>query len=244
MTRKVPMTINDPMTPKNNLCIIPARGGSKRIPRKNIRNFLGKPIIAYSIELAIKSGLFEEVMVSTDDKEIAEIAILHGARVPFMRSPQASNDRASTMDVIREVIADYERQKNSMFEKICCVYPTAPLIKAEHLKAGYELLNKKGYYSVFPVVSFSYPIWRGLKLEESEKIKMIWPEFQNSRSQDLEKAYHDAGQWYWFNSQKINNNTFTENTGAIILDDMEVQDIDHLSDWKLAEMKYRAMHED
>ncbi len=230
------------MTKTNNLCIIPARGGSKRIPRKNIRDFLGKPIIAYSIEAALKSGLFEEIIVSTDDQEIAEVAIKHGAKVPFMRSADASNDHATTMDVIFEVLGNYEKLQGKFFEKVCCIYPTAPLIKEEHLRAGFELLINKGFDSVFPVVSFGYPIWRGLKLEEG-KTKMIWPEYQNSRSQDLEKAYHDAGQWYWFNPKKINKNLFTENTGSIILDEMEVQDIDHLSDWKIAEMKYRALHE-
>jgi N-acylneuraminate cytidylyltransferase len=226
-----------------NLAIIPARGGSKRIPRKNIRDFLGKPIIAYSIEVALKSGLFEEVMVSTNDKEIAEIALKFGAKVPFMRSPNASNDQATTMEVLLEVLENYEKVQRKVFEKICCIYPTAPLIKEEHLRAGYDLLINKGFYSVLPVVPFSYPIWRGLKFETGEKIKMIWPEFQNSRSQDLEKAFHDAGQWYWLDPRNINKSIFTENTGYIILEETQVQDIDHLSDWKMAELKYRARNE-
>ena len=128
-----------------NLAIIPARGGSKRIPRKNIRDFLGKPIIAYSIEVALKSGLFEEVMVSTNDKEIAEIALKFGAKVPFMRSPNASNDQATTMEVLLEVLENYEKVQRKVFEKICCIYRTAPLIKEEHLRAGFELLINKGF---------------------------------------------------------------------------------------------------
>ena len=215
------------MTKTNNLCIIPARGGSKRIPRKNIRDFLGKPIIAYSIEVALKSGLFEEVMVSTDDTQIAEIATKFGAKVPFMRSPEASNDQATTMEVIHEVLGNYEKLQGKVFEKVCCIYPTAPLIKKEHLKAGYDLLKSAGFDSVFPVVPFSYPIWRGLKLGTDKKIKMIWPEFLSSRSQDLEKAFHDAGQWYWLDPKNINQSIFTENSGSIILEETDIQDIDH-----------------
>ena len=237
------MTINDPMTPKNNLCIIPARGGSKRIPHKNIKDFLGKPIIAYSIEAALKSELFDEVMVSTDDKEIAEISIKHGAKVPFMRSGKTSDDYATTMDVIREVIHNYETQIGEKFDLICCIYPTAPLMHVNHIKAGLELLKERKYDAVLPVVPFSYPVWRGLKLNDEGKTKYVWPEYKNTRSQDLEKVYHDAGQWYWLRTPKVNESILSENTGSIVLNETEVQDIDSLNDWKIAEMKYRLLNE-
>ena len=227
----------------HNLTIIPARGGSKRIPKKNIRDFLGKPIIAYSIETALQSGLFEEVMVSTDDKEIAEIAIKYGAKVPFYRSDEASNDFATTMTVIQEVITDYMNKLNKEFDLVCCIYPTAPLIQVQHLKTGLDLILTKNFDSVFPVVAFGYPIWRGLELLDGEKTQMVWPEYQNSRSQDLKKIYHDAGQWYWMNMKQLGDSIFTQNTGSVILSDNEVQDIDNITDWKLAEMKYKLLNE-
>lgn len=223
------------------LCIIPARGGSLRIPRKNIKNFLGKPIIAYSIEAAINSGLFEEVMVSTDDEEIAEIAIKYGAKVPFLRSEKNSDDYASTMDVIEEVIKNYIQINNTHFQFVCCIYPTAPLIKVDDLKSGYDKLKVHNYTCVFPSVKFSYPIWRSFEIEQTGNTKMFWPEHVNARSQDLKKAYHDAGQWYWFNIDKINKWNWPENSGTVILKEDVVQDIDTLSDWKIAEMKCQLM---
>jgi pseudaminic acid cytidylyltransferase len=224
------------------LAIIPARGGSKRIPRKNIRNFFGKPIIAYSIEIAHRSGLFDEVMVSTDDEEIGKVAKSYGASVPFMRSARNADDFATTMDVLKEVEADYKTKLNRSFDYICCIYPTAPLIKKERLIAGLNTLFENNLDAVFPIVPFSYPIWRGLEIVD-DKIKMLWPDFLNSRSQDLKKAYHDAGQWYWYRPEKIDKTLFTENASSIILDEMEVQDIDTLSDWLLAEMKYKFLNE-
>jgi len=227
----------------HNLAIIPARGGSKRIPRKNIRDFLGKPIITYSIDAALGSGLFEEVMVSTDDKEIAEIAIKYGARVPFYRSDEASSDFATTMSVVKEVVSIYKRQFNKTFDLICCIYPTAPLIQVQHLKTGLDILLAKNFDSVFPVVAFGYPVWRGVEITDEGKTLMVWPEYQNSRSQDLKKIYHDAGQWYWMNMNQIDETIFTKNTGSIVLSENEVQDIDNLTDWKLAEMKYKLLNE-
>lgn len=226
----------------NNLAIIPARGGSKRIPGKNIKDFLGKPIISYSIEIALKSGLFEEVMVSTDDEQIAVIARMNGAKVPFLRSVENSNDFASTMDVIKEVLQKYSETENKHFDYGCCIYPTAPFIKVEHLQTGYHLMINNKYDTVIPVVSYSYPIWRGLILNEQGKTQMIWRDYLNSRSQDLKIVYHDAGQWYWFNIQKATKSLFTENTGSLVLRDHEVQDIDTLTDWELAEMKYRLIN--
>ncbi|MCK9412239.1 MAG: pseudaminic acid cytidylyltransferase [Prolixibacteraceae bacterium] len=226
----------------SNLAIIPARGGSKRIPRKNIKDFLGKPIIAYSIEAALQSGLFEEVMVSTDDEEIAEIAQKLGAIIPFMRSASNSNDFASTMEVINEVVSLYKLQLNKVFDLVCCIYPTAPLIQIQHLKKGLNLLLEKNFDSVFPVVVYSYPVWRGVEIFDNGKAQMIWPEFLNSRSQDLKKVYHDAGQWYWMNIKQLDDSIFTSNTGSILLSEEEVQDIDNSIDWKLAEMKYKLLY--
>jgi N-acylneuraminate cytidylyltransferase len=226
-----------------NLCVIPARGGSKRIPRKNIRDFLGKPIISYSIKLAKQSGLFEEVMVSTDDDEIQTIAIQHGASVPFKRSIKNSDDFATTMDVLREVIDNYTK-RGMNFEQVCCLYPTAPLAQLHDFKEGHRMLTEQNCQVVLPVVPFSYPIWRGLTITSSNSIRMVYPEYLNSRSQDLDKVYHDAGQWYWMLSHVIKNriSLFGEGTKVIVLDDLKVQDIDNEYDWKLAEMKYQLLN--
>jgi pseudaminic acid cytidylyltransferase len=227
----------------HNLAIIPARGGSKRIPRKNIREFLGKPIIEYSIEIALESGLFDEVMVSTDDQEIARIATQMSAKVPFLRSKKNSDDFATTLDVIMEVADWYKNKLNRVFDRICCIYPAAPLIRVVQLRKGFDLLNENQYDSVFPVVAFGFPVWRGLEINDDGKAVMVWPQHQNTRSQDLKKVYHDAGQWYWLNMNQIQNSIFTANSGSIELSEDEVQDIDTLTDWKLAEMKYRLLHE-
>jgi pseudaminic acid cytidylyltransferase len=224
------------------IAIIPARGGSKRIPRKNIKDFLGKPIIAYSIETALNSNLFSEVMVSTDDPEIARIAKSYGASVPFLRSPGNSNDFAATVDVLKEVEANYQTQLSKTFDRICCIYPTAPFVSAQHLADGLTLMSDSDLDSVFPIVPFSYPIWRGLEVLEN-RTRMVWPEHQNARSQDLKTVYHDAGQWYWYNPEKISKSLFTSNTSSIILTPEEVQDIDTPSDWSLAEMKYKLLNE-
>lgn len=226
-----------------NLAIIPARGGSKRIPRKNIKDFLGKPIIAYSIEAALNSGLFEEVMVSTDDDEIAKIALKYGATVPFMRSKNNSDDYATTMDVINEVLNNYKEIHGKNFQYACCIYPTAPLIGIKHLQLGFSKLIENNFTSVFPVVTFSYPVWRGLSIDDNGKTSMIWPEFINSRSQDLQMVYHDAGQWYWFNNETLNNWNWPDNTGTIILSEENIQDIDSITDWKLAEMKFTLLNQ-
>ncbi|MBB6610436.1 pseudaminic acid cytidylyltransferase [Pontibacter sp. Tf4] len=224
------------------IAIIPARGGSKRIPRKNIKSFLGKPIIAYSIEAAIASGLFDEVMVSTDDAEIATIAEQYGAKVPFLRSNATADDYATTADVLLEVLKEYAGLKQE-FAVGCCLYPTAPLVRISALKEAYDLLNSQHYDTVFPVLKYSYPIWRSLKLQEA-KVSMNWPEHLNSRSQDLPAAYHDAGQFYWFKTVSFQRSKklFTENSGAIELEELEVQDIDNETDWKLAELKYKLLH--
>lgn len=232
------MSLKALITIMHNLAIIPARSGSKRIPLKNIKDFLGKPIIAYSIEMALQSGLFKEVMVSTDAKEIAEVAIKYGAKLPFYRSSEISSDDATTISVVQEVISEYKNQFGIKFDLVCCIYPTAPLIKIQHLKNGLDLLLNKDFTTVFPIVAFGYPVWRGIEINSEGKIQMLWPNYQNSRSQDLGKVYHDAGQWYWINMKHIKNEMFTQNSGSIVLSEDEVQDIDNLTDWILAEMKY------
>jgi len=227
----------------SNLALIPARGGSKRIPRKNIKDFLGKPIIAYSIETALHSGLFDEVMVSTDDNEIAEVAKKFGAQVPFIRSAENSTDLATTTDVIIEVLGNYKYILKKEFKFVCCIYPAAPLIEPQDLIAGYNLLCEEKFHSLFPVVSFSYPIWRGLERGVRGLTKMLWPENLNKRTQDLKKVFHDAGQWYWLDASMAHEGVFSNKTGTIIVSELRVQDIDNLEDWKMAEMKYKMRHE-
>ena len=223
------------------LCIIPARGGSKRIPRKNIKNFKGKPIIAYSIEAALKSGLFEEVMVSTDDNEIAEIGQKYGAKIPFLRSKKNADDFATTVDVLLEVLTKYKKMGNE-FENVCCIYPTAPFITEVKLKEACEKLSVENFDAVFPVIPFGYPIQRSLKINNN-KLEFFFPEFENSRSQDLEKSYHDAGLFYFFKSKNLFNkkSILSDNVGSIVLSEMVAQDIDTEIDWKLAELKYELL---
>jgi len=225
-----------------NIAIIPARGGSKRIPKKNIKLFLGKPVIAYSIEAALNSKLFDEVMVSTDDTEIAEIAQQYGAKVPFLRSETASNDFATTADVLIEVLESYKKLSKE-FNYTCCIYPTAVFVTPEKLQTAFNLLTQKKYSSVFPIMPFSYPIWRSLKIE-NEKLSMNFPEYQNSRSQDLPMAYQDAGQYYFFKPEVLyeEKTLLTSNSHGIIIDDIHGQDIDNLTDWKMAEIKYKLIH--
>ncbi|GGW73531.1 pseudaminic acid cytidylyltransferase [Alteromonas halophila] len=225
----------------SNLCIIPARGGSKRIPRKNIRDFLGKPMISYVIELAVESGLFDEIMVSTEDEEVAKIAQDCGASVPFLRSKDNANDLATTADCIAEVLDNYR----SKFDWVCCIYPTAVLAQQADINDGLKKIKLQNLDSVFPVVSFDYPIWRGLKISDKEKIEMIWPKYLRSRSQDLQKVYHDAGQWYWFNPEsfKKQKKLFMNNSGFIEKERLEVQDIDTYEDLKLAKLKFSSLRE-
>lgn len=228
----------------SKVAIITARGGSKRIPRKNIKAFLGKPIIAYSIETAIQCGLFEKVIVSTDDDEIAAISKKYGAEVPFLRSKETSDDFASTSDVISEVINQLEN-KNFHFDYLCCIYPTAPFITKSIVEEAYNLLIKGKFNTVFPITYFDYPIYRALKMGEENKVEMIWQENLKKRSQDLPLAYHDAGQFYWVDTKefKKEQKIISDNSGAIILNELQVQDIDSETDWKLAEMKYLLLQE-
>ncbi|MRX64314.1 pseudaminic acid cytidylyltransferase [Maribacter luteus] len=216
-----------------NLAIIPARGGSKRIPRKNIKHFLGKPIIAYSIEAAIKSGLFDEVIVSTDDTGIAKIAKSFGAKILF-RSLKNSDDYATLADVIEEVKNHYSN-KQIFFDAICCILPTAPLVTVELIKKGYDNLIENEADSVRPVVKFGYPIQRAFKLDKG-KVSFVNQEFASTRSQDLEPAFFDSGMFYWM---KFELGLKGSNRYAFEIEEMQAQDIDTPEDWKLAELKYK-----
>ncbi|MBI2269175.1 MAG: pseudaminic acid cytidylyltransferase [Bacteroidetes bacterium] len=224
-----------------SLAIIPARGNSKRIPGKNIRNFMGSPIISYSIRAAIESNCFDEVMVSTDDDKIADVAKKHGAKVPFMRSEKNSDDHSTTADVLIEVL-EYYKKENNDFIYACCIYPTAPFVTPERLNEARQLLINNKSDSVVPVTLFSYPIFRSLKIE-NDKLQMIWPGYSNKRSQDLPKAYHDCGQFYFLDVKKFmkNKKIFSDNTIPIIIPESEVQDIDNEEDWKMAETKYSLL---
>ena len=228
----------------SKLAIIPARGGSKRIPRKNIKYFLGKPIIAYAIENAINSQLYDEIMVSTDDEVIAEIAISYGAKVPFKRSEKNSSDSATTIDVIKEVIFYYEKL-GRQFEYASCIYPCTPLLSKEKLKESFYLLKKNNLDCVFPVIKYGFPIQRAVRLNDKGLIEMFQPEYLITRSQDLENSFHDAGQFYSFNVNNLvsKQNLITELTGHIEVSEMEAQDIDNLVDWQLAELKYKIIND-
>tara|TARA_R110002020_G_scaffold139765_1_gene310811 strand:- start:2482 stop:3177 length:696 start_codon:yes stop_codon:yes gene_type:complete len=223
-------------TPAKKLCIIPARGGSKRIPRKNIKDFLGKPIIAYSIEAALNSGLFDEVMVSTDDQEIAEVSLVYGAKVPFFRSSVAASDFATLAEAIEDVKFNYERRGIS-FQYICCLLPTAPLVNPAIIIRGFKELISNSVDSVRPVVQFSYPIQRALRVKNG-KISFFYPENRSVRSQDLEPAFHDAGMLYWM---KYNEGLKGDNKYGFEISEDCAQDIDNETDWKLAELKFKLM---
>lgn len=226
-----------------NIAIITARGGSKRIPKKNIKKFCGKPIIEYSIEAALESNLFDEVMVSTDSREIAEIAQKCGAKVPFFRSEKNSNDFATTADVLLEVIKTYESM-GQKFNTLCCMYPTAPFITFEKLVAAYHEMNNKKGDSVMTVVKYSFPPQRALVINNG-KLEYKYPEYYKTRSQDLEPIYHDCGQFYFceVESLKKYNSHVTPNCIPYIIAEEEVQDIDTESDWNIAEMKYIAFNQ-
>lgn len=234
----------DEVIKMSRLAIITARGGSKRIPKKNIREFCGKPILAYSIEAALSSGLFDHVMVSTDDTEIAEIATKYGAEVPFYRSEATSGDFATTNDVLAEVLAEYEK-RGMHFDVACCIYPTAPFVTAEKLKTAVEQLEASDADTLIPVVSFSYPPQRAMVVEQ-ERLVFKYPEYLDSRSQDLQPHYHDVGQFYVFRTDRfaVNQKLMVGNILPLIVSELEVQDIDNLTDWKIAEMKYRLMTEE
>lgn len=225
----------------SSIAIIPARGGSKRIPRKNIRPFLGKPIIAYAIEAAQQSGLFKEIMVSTDDAEIADVARQYGASVPFMRSEKNADDFASTVDVLLEVLDEFARRGQS-FRHVCCLYPTAPFVTGELLRQTHQTLVEKAVALVYPLQRFRFPIQRAFFLREG-LIQWADPESFLKRSQDLEPAYHDAGQFYWFDvAQLLHQRQLPGLTaGGVEISEMQAHDIDSEEDWPIAEFKYQLL---
>ncbi|MCK4677196.1 MAG: pseudaminic acid cytidylyltransferase [Bacteroidales bacterium] len=219
-----------------NLAIIPARGGSKRIPRKNIKDFLGKPIIAYSIETALQSGLFQEVMVSTDNEDIAAIAKQYGAKIPFIRTNKNADDFATLADVVEEVVQNYDKLGKN-FDYYCCILATNPLLQIINLKKGYEQLIHSSFASVRPIVKFGYPVQRAFKLKNG-KVDFFYPKYKTVRSQDMEPAYHDAGQFYWMRKDGLLSH---DNKGGFEIPDYQVQDIDNETDWYLAELKYNFL---
>lgn len=224
--------------PQDAIAIVPARGGSRRIPRKNIRPFLGKPILARVIEQASAAGCFAETMVSTEDAEIAAVAGQAGARVPFMRSSQNASDTATTAAVVLEVLEAYAAQ-GRRFEYACCIYPTAVFVTPALLREGLERLRSSGADSVVPVLRFSFPIQRALRVDAG-RLGMFQPEHMSTRSQDLEPAYHDAGQFYWlrvasFLEQKA---IYARHCVPLVLDEMQAHDIDNEDDWRIAEFKF------
>lgn len=223
------------------IAIITARGGSKRIPHKNIREFCGKPILYYSVEAALSSNIFDEVMVSTDDEEIAEVARKAGANVPFLRSLETSSDYATTRDVLLEVLQEYQEQGNK-YDEMCCIYPTAPFVTAQKLKKGIEILEKSNADEVCPVVRFSFPPQRGYILNDGY-LCYKYPKYRNTRSQDLEPFYHDCGQFYVYRVKSfLKKEQETWKLMPMIMSEVEVQDIDNEEDWKIAEIKYRRMN--
>lgn len=226
------------------VAVITARGGSKRIQRKNIKDFCGKPIIAYSIEAALESKIFDEVMVSTDDEEIAEIAERYGAIVPFVRSKENANDFATTADVLLEVIESYKKIGKE-FSCLCCIYPTAPFVTSEKLKKAMMFLKEKECQTVMPVVEFSFPPMRGMYIREGN-LEYCHPEYAFTRSQDIEKMYHDCGQFYCVRIEDFvkEKKLVMPNTKAIIVPEREVQDIDTEEDWAMAEIKYQLLNRD
>jgi len=224
------------------IAIITARGGSKRIPRKNIKEFLGKPIITYTINAVLEANIFDEVMVSTDDTEIADIAKKCGASVPFIRDSALSTDTAMTVVVLIDALENY-RNRGIHYEYGCCIYPCAPLVTPSYLKEGMKLLISSGADSVVPLVRFSYPPQRSLIIRNGKAV-MSNPEHYKTRSQDLEPYYHDAGQFYCFRSDSLlkEEKLFCQNTLPLVLSELEAQDIDTEEDWRMAELKYRLLY--
>lgn len=221
-----------------NIAIITARGGSKRIPKKNIKEFCGKPIIAYSIEAALNSGMYDEVMVSTDSEEIAEIAKKYGAQVPFLRSEKTSNDFATTRDVLDEVIEEYKKRGKS-FDFMTCIYPTAPFVTAQKLKEAVTKLSESDADWAMPVTAYSFPPQRAMVIRDGG-LEYQYPEYKNTRSQDLEPIYHDCGQFYVYKIDVyMGDRQGSGKVLPLITPEEETQDIDNISDWIIAEIKYQ-----
>ena len=225
-----------------NVAIIPARGGSKRIPRKNIKEFCGKPMIAWSIDAARESGVFDRIIVSTDDEEIADIARMYGAEVPFMRPEDLSNDFAGTIPVIRHA-TEWLSNNDSEADFVCCIYATAPFVRAQDIISGLQTLRERQGDYAFTVTKFPYPIQRALKVSPQQHISMFSPDMFHVRSQDLEESWHDAGQFYWGTSSAWMNEKpiFSADSYSIELPRERVQDIDTPEDWRVAEWLFKAM---
>lgn len=225
------------------VAIIPARGGSKRIPRKNVREFCGRPMMAWPIEAARESGLFDRIIVSTDDPEIANVARASGAEAPFKRPSELSDDQATTVPVIRHCV-DWLAQHNCPVDFACCIYATAPFLKPEFLKEGLATLRERPDTEfVFSVVAFGFPIFRAIQLVEANRVSMFWSEYELSRSQDLPQAYHDAGQFYWGTAAawRERDRIYSAQSRAVMLPSHLVQDIDTPEDWRRAELMFKAM---
>lgn len=224
------------------LAVIPARGGSKRIPRKNIKPFCGKPMIAWSIEAALESGCFDQVIVSTDDEEIGKVAIQHGATVPFMRPADLADDHTGTIPVIRHAI-EQMKSKTRVIEQVCCLYATAPFLSAEDILSGLKILQGNDCDYAFSVTSYSFPIQRAVRITAQGRIEMFSPENFYARSQDLEDTYHDAGQFYWGRSQAWlqGQKIFDCRSIPVLLPRYRVQDIDTPEDWARAEWLFKAL---
>lgn len=224
------------------LAVIPARGGSKRIPRKNIKLFGGLPMIAWPIQAAIESQCFDRIIVSTDDDEIAELAKAHGAEVPFMRPMELSDDHTETIPVIAHAIG-WQQQHGQAPTEVCCIYATAPFVQPSDLQRGLNMLKSTGADYAFSVTSYAFPIQRAVRLTPDERVEMFYPEQFNTRSQDLEEAFHDAGQFYWGRSSAwfAGDPIFSSASVPVILPRHRVQDIDTLQDWERAEWLFKAM---
>lgn len=226
------------------IAIIPARGGSKRIPRKNIKPFAGLPIIAYSIKAAQESGLFDRIIVTTDDEEIAEVAKAFGAEIPFLRPKELSDDHTATIPVIAHAIETLEKE-GCKIEVACCIYATAPFVRAADIRSAHDALVEYKKLYAFPVTTFPFPIFRGVKRDEEGSIEMFWPEHFAIRSQDLPEAYHDVGQFYWGTPEAwlSGKPIFSDAATTIVLPRHLVQDIDTLEDWTRAELMYKVLQE-
>lgn len=224
------------------LCVIPARGGSKRIPRKNIRLFAGRPIIAWSIQAALDTGLFDRVMVSTDDEEIAEVARAHGAEIPFLRPRELADDHTGTNAVARQAIR-WHGEQGMTVEVACCLYATAPFVQVGDLREGHDRLLASGKSFVFSITSFPSPIQRALRLNAQGEVEAMYPEYSATRSQDLEPAWHDAAQFYWGRASAFLNDEplFSPVSLPVILPRHRVQDIDSEEDWRRAELMFAAL---
>jgi len=226
-----------------SIAIIPARGGSKRIPRKNIKEFYGKPLIAYSIQTALESKLFDKVIVSTDDEEIANVAKQYGADVPFIRPKELSDDFTGTGDVVNHAL-EWLKAKGDIYEFVCTIYATAPLLQSKYLIEGYNALKNSTAINAFSATSMPFPIQRTFKLNDEGRCEMFTPEYYMTRSQDLEEAYQDAGQFYWTKVDQTSNEImFGKDSIPIILPRYLVQDIDTLEDWQRAEIMYKVIQE-